>query len=128
MDDMLTTAEVSAQFNISINTLQSPLQRKRMGLKGYLQKRKLYFRRSEVEEWEKHRYENDARIKANSKLPNIKWQILNKKKADEMKLELIDIDKNNSLLRISLCNIPDGWTLSKFLTFIIKEGIVFQQK
>lgn len=32
-----------------------------MGLKGYIQKRKLYFRRAELEEWEKHRRENDGR-------------------------------------------------------------------
>ena len=60
-NEMLTTAEVCAQFNIALKTIQNPKTRNRMGLKGYLQNRRLYFRRSEVEEWEKHRQENDGR-------------------------------------------------------------------
>lgn len=55
----------------------------------------------------------------------MKWTIIDKEKADQLKLRLLEVD-SNTLLEINLRHIPSGMTIEDFIKYIQREGIVFK--
>jgi len=64
----------------------------------------------------------------NAEIPKYKWRILKKEEAARLKLELVTIDEDRTLLVINLDDIPQGWELGGFLDFITRNGIVLLEK
>ena len=56
---------------------------------------------------------------------SMKWKILDKERADQYKLELLEVG-SNTLLEINLKYIPKGMNIEDYVKWIQKEGIVLK--
>lgn len=66
----------------------------------------------------------ESRTENFSNMPLVTWHILDRERAQEQKLELIDLGNGRTLLAINICNIPQGMSIADYIEFIQRTGIV----
>ena len=69
----------------------------------------------------------EDRTKNFSNLPLISWKIVDKERATQENLELIDLGNGRTLLSIKLSNLPKGMSVVDYIEFIQRTGIVMQR-
>lgn len=63
-----------------------------------------------------------------AELPKFKWKIIDQEKAEKAKIKLLEVDNETSLLEINVMDIPKGWTVANWISFLQVSNIIVLDK